>query len=148
MNDVDHFPLPIPEDDLPPIPSTGEKGPHVCDIIQLYLGILAELPPEQARLVLEHVRTCNDCTAVQRQMEQATWLLAGLPASIPSERIDHAVMDAHKGNSVTSAGDHYVVRHRHIRPILVEGVDPLQILRKRQLRVCLPDHQVAVDQDV
>ncbi len=81
MNNSDHFPLPIPEDDLPPIPSTGEKGPHVCDTIQLYLGILEELPPEQARLVREHVRTCNDCAAVQRQMEQATWLLAILPAS-------------------------------------------------------------------
>src|SRR5258708_11094970 len=94
MNDVDHFPFAIPEEDLPPSPSTGEKGPHVCDIIQLYLGILAELPPEQARLVLEHARTCNDCTAVQRQMEQATWLLARLPASTPSKRVDHAVLDA------------------------------------------------------
>src|SRR5258708_5274350 len=94
MNDVDHFPFAIPEEDLPPSPSTGEKGPHVCDIIQLYLGILAELSTEQARLVLEHVRTCNDCTAVQRQMEQATWLLARLPASTPSKRVDHAVMDA------------------------------------------------------
>src|SRR5258708_14955189 len=94
MNNTDHFPLPIPEDDLPPIPSTGEKGSHVCDTIQLYLGILEELPPEQARLVREHVRTCNDCTAVQRQMEQATWLLAILPASTPSERVDHAVLDA------------------------------------------------------
>src|SRR5258708_18986781 len=94
MNNTDHFPLPIPEDDLPPIPSTGEKGSHVCDTIQLYLGILEELPPEQARLVREHVRTCNDCTAVQRQMEQATWLLARLPASTPSKRVDHAVMDA------------------------------------------------------
>ncbi|MFL5706281.1 MAG: anti-sigma factor family protein [Ktedonobacteraceae bacterium] len=94
MNNVDHFPLPIPEDDMPPIPSSGEKGPHVCDIIQLYLGILEELPPEQARLVLEHVRICNDCTEAQRQMEQVTWLLAGLPASTPCERVDHAVMDA------------------------------------------------------
>src|SRR5258708_6471347 len=94
MNNNDHYALPIPEDDLPPIPSTGEKGSHVCDTIQLYLGILEELPPEQARLVREHVRTCNDCTAVQRQMEQATWLLARLPASTPSERVDHAVMDA------------------------------------------------------
>lgn len=103
MNNIDHFPLPKPEDDLPPIPSTGEKGPHVCDIIQLYLGILEELPPEQARLVLEHVRTCNDCAAVQRQMEQAIWLLAGLPASTPSEHVDHAVMDAIAARS--RAGD-------------------------------------------
>jgi hypothetical protein len=94
MNNSDHFPLPIPEDDMPPIPSTGEKGPQVCDTIQLYLGILDELPPGQAQLVLEHVRTCNDCAAAQRQMEQATWLLVGLPASTPSERVDHAVLDA------------------------------------------------------
>ncbi|MFL5660326.1 MAG: hypothetical protein ACJ8BW_03145, partial [Ktedonobacteraceae bacterium] len=102
MNNVDHFPLPIPEDDMPPIPSSGEKGPHVCDIIQLYLGILEELPLEQARLVLEHVRACNDCTAAQRQMEQATWLLAGLPASTPSERVDRAVLDA---IAASQAGD-------------------------------------------
>jgi hypothetical protein len=114
MKDVDHFPLPIPEDDLPPIPSTGEKGPHVCDIIQLYLGILAELPPEQARLVLEHVRTCNDCTAVQRQMEQATWLLAGLPASIPSERIDHAVMDA-----IAARSNSRVATYANAQPVVV-----------------------------
>lgn len=103
MNNADHFPLPIPEDDMPPIPSTGERGPHICDTIQLYLGILDELPPGQAELVLEHVRICNDCAAAQKQMEQATWLLAGLPASAPSERVDHAVLDAIAARS--RAGD-------------------------------------------
>jgi hypothetical protein len=61
---------------------------------------------------------------------------------------DQAVMDALKGNSVTSAGDHNVVRHRHISPVLVKGVDPLQIGRKRGLWVRLPNDQVAVNQDV
>ena len=123
MNNSDHFPLPIPEDELPSIPSTGEKGPNVCDTIQLYLGILEELPPEQARLVREHVRTCNDCAAVQRQMEQATRLLAGLPVSTPSKRVDHAVMDAIAARSnsrvATNAGNKQQATYANAQPVAV-----------------------------
>ncbi|MFL5624932.1 MAG: anti-sigma factor family protein [Ktedonobacteraceae bacterium] len=94
MNVSDNFLLPIPENDMPPIPLAGEKGPHVCDTIQLYLAILEELSPEQAQLVLEHVDTCSNCAEVQQQMQQATLVLKGLPESTPSERVDRAVMKA------------------------------------------------------
>src|SRR6266704_3662361 len=94
MNTSDNFLLPIPENDIPPIPQAGKKGPHVCDTIQLYLAILEDLPPEQAQLVLEHVRTCSNCAEVQQQMQQATQVLAKLPESMPSERVDRAVMEA------------------------------------------------------
>ncbi len=94
MNTSGNFLLPIPENDMPPIPQAGEKGPHVCDTIQLYLAILEDLIPEQAQLVLAHVRTCSNCGKVQQQMQQTTQVLAKLPESMPSERVDRAVMEA------------------------------------------------------
>jgi hypothetical protein len=61
---------------------------------------------------------------------------------------DQAVVDAGQGHAPARAGDDDVVRHRHIRPILVEGVDTLHTERERDRRVFLPDDPVAVDQDV
>jgi hypothetical protein len=40
---------------------------------------------------------------------------------------DQTVMDAPEGDSPAGAGDDDVVRNRHVRPVLVEGVDALQI---------------------
>ena len=61
---------------------------------------------------------------------------------------NQAVVDACERNSVTSAGDHNVVRHTDVCPVRVEGVNSLQIGWKWKSRVCLPDDPVAVDQDV
>jgi hypothetical protein len=97
MNTSDHFPLSTPENDMPPIPPLSSRGPLVCATIQLYLAILQDLPPEQARPVLEHARTCSQCEPVLRLMRQTTMLLAGLPASQPSKHVDRLVGQAIAG---------------------------------------------------
>src|SRR2546429_4922570 len=85
--------LPMPDDEhMPPLPKLGEVGPHVCETVQLYLGVLSELTTDEAEIVLEHVRACTDCAAVQRLMEGTTHVVAGLPDSMPSAHVDEAVM--------------------------------------------------------
>src|SRR5579859_1994422 len=92
MNNMD--PLPLPNDDMPPLPEAGEKGFQACASVCLYLAVLDDLPPEKAQLILEHTRTCPNCVAVQRQVQRTTRLLGELPASAPSSRVDQAVMAA------------------------------------------------------
>ncbi len=87
-------PLPIPEDDsLPAMPVMGESGPQVCAAVQLYLGVLNDLPAEQGEIIREHVRTCAGCTAVERLIQDTTDIIGGLPASMPSARVDEAVRE-------------------------------------------------------
>jgi Putative zinc-finger len=102
MNTSDHFPLPVPANDMPPIPLPFEKGPRVCATIQLYLAVLEDLPPEEAQRVLEHAQSCARCQPALRLMQQTTRLLTRLPASTPSAHVDQAVMRviserAHRG---------------------------------------------------
>src|SRR6266496_5590308 len=88
-------PLPIPEDDsLPAMPVMGESGPQVCAAVQLYLGVLNDLPAEQGEIIREHVRTCAGCAAVERLIQSTTDIIGGLPASMPSARVDEAVREA------------------------------------------------------
>ena len=88
-------PLPMPEDDsLPAMPGMGESGPQVCAAVQLYLGVLNDLPAEQGEIIREHVRTCAGCTAVERLIQGTTDIIGGLPASMPSARVDEAVREA------------------------------------------------------
>jgi hypothetical protein len=88
-------PLPIPEDDsLPAMPRMGESGPQVCAAVRLYLGVLNDLPAEQGEIIREHVRTCAGCTAVERLIQDTTDIIGGLPASMPSARVDEAVREA------------------------------------------------------
>ncbi len=94
MNTSDHFPLPMPEDEIPPLPLADESGPHACTTIQLYLAILEDLPPAQAQRVLEHASTCSQCGPVLHLMQQSVKVLARLPASAPSQRIDQLVGQA------------------------------------------------------
>src|SRR5437867_5265256 len=87
-------PLPIPEDDsLPAMPVMGESGPQVCAAVQLYLGVLNDLPAEQGEIIREHVRTCAGCAAVERLIQGTTEIIGGLPASMPSARVDEAVRE-------------------------------------------------------
>ena len=89
---TDH--LPMPEDDsLPTMPGMGETGPRVCAAVQLYLGVLNDLPAEQVEIIREHVRTCAGCAAVERLMQGTTDMIGGLPASMPSARVDEAVRE-------------------------------------------------------
>jgi hypothetical protein len=90
----DHFPLPEDNSIMPSIPKAGENGLQVCSTVRLYLAILDDLPPEQARPVLQHVQTCAGCAREQRLMQHTTRVFANLPASTPSPHIDQAIMAA------------------------------------------------------
>src|SRR5713226_9799718 len=94
MNSTDHFPFSDDNTIMPPIPKAGEYGSSVCSVVRLYLAILDDLPPEQARQVLEHVQNCIECAREQYLMQQATRVFASLPASTPSPLVDQAVMAA------------------------------------------------------
>ena len=61
---------------------------------------------------------------------------------------DLAVMHARKEDAPTGAGHDDIVGNAHVRPVLVKGVDALQIGRERELRVRLSDGEVAVDEDI
>jgi len=78
--------------DLPPVPRAGESGPQVCATIRLYLAILDDLSPEQVNQVFRHVSICQDCTAEYRLMNSATNLVAHLPTTSPSARVDAVIM--------------------------------------------------------
>jgi hypothetical protein len=89
----DHFSMPGGED-MPPLPRVGEVGPHVCSIIQLYLGVFDDLADGQKEIMREHVRTCADCAAIEQLMQSTTNIFGGLSSSMPSSRVDEAVMEA------------------------------------------------------
>lgn len=77
---------------LPLLPGIGEKGAQVCERIRLYLAIVDELSTEQARILSEHLTHCAQCATVFQQTQQATHLLAALPESTPSARVDAAIL--------------------------------------------------------
>src|SRR5258708_25479393 len=78
--------------DLPQLPRVGETGRQVCNIVRLYLAVLNDLAPEQVDQVLQHVSTCASCTWECHLMNSATRLVAGLPMTTPSARVDAAIM--------------------------------------------------------
>src|SRR5579885_2505619 len=80
--------------DLPPFPTMDEKGPQVCERVRFYLAIVDELPFEQVRILSEHLKGCAECAAEFQLLRQATHLIATLPESKPSARVDAAVLAA------------------------------------------------------
>lgn len=90
--------MPSPYDSLPPLPAPGERGPHVCEIIRLYLAVLPDLSlmPAQQAIIDDHLRICASCTEEQRLLNESERLLADLSAveTTPSARVDQAVMAA------------------------------------------------------
>jgi hypothetical protein len=78
--------------DLPPIPRAGEYGPQVCEIVRLYLAVLDDLSPEQVNLLFKHVTTCSACAGEFQLLNSATRLLSGLASTVPSSRVDAAIM--------------------------------------------------------
>ncbi|GAC1348882.1 MAG: hypothetical protein NVS4B7_09070 [Ktedonobacteraceae bacterium] len=88
------FSLPENNISLPPLPKSGDRGPDVCAIIQLYLGIQDELLPAQVAILQEHIRTCPNCALVQQELQQTNYLFANLPVSEPSARVDQAIRAA------------------------------------------------------
>src|SRR5437588_12141611 len=80
--------------ELPPIPVRDDSGPQDCAVIQLYLALLDDLPPEQVEAVSRHLDTCEQCTRELQRMQRTTRLVASLPASEPSARVDRAILAA------------------------------------------------------
>lgn len=80
--------------DFPPFPGIGEKGAPVCARVRFYLAIVDELPFAQVRILSEHLKGCAQCAAEFRLVHQATRLVASLPESTPSARVDAAVLAA------------------------------------------------------
>jgi hypothetical protein len=78
--------------DLPPFPTMDEKGPQVCARVRFYLAIVDELPFEQVRILSEHIKGCAECAAEFQLLRQATHLVATLPESTPSARVDAAIL--------------------------------------------------------
>lgn len=86
--------LPLPHNDMPPLPKSGEFGAQVCATVRLYLSIVDDLTPEQRTVLNEHVRICAECAKVQRLLQYTTSLFTNLPSTAPSQRVDQAVMTA------------------------------------------------------
>src|SRR5579883_1305885 len=78
--------------DLPPFPMMGEKGPQVCARVRFYLALVDELPFEQVRVLSEHIKGCAECASEFQLLRQATHLVATLPESSPSARVDAAIL--------------------------------------------------------
>ncbi|MEO7020986.1 MAG: hypothetical protein ABI234_12600 [Ktedonobacteraceae bacterium] len=77
--------------DFPPFPTMGARGPQVCAAVRFYLAIADDLSFEQIRILTEHLQDCPDCVAEFRLLRNTTRLVAALPASIPSARVDKAI---------------------------------------------------------
>ena len=77
------------------------------------------------------------------------YLRASVGAVIHHRVVDNpATMQTAKGHPPAGAGDNNIVCYRQVRPIAVEGVDALELVPKRQFKVSLPDHSIAVDHDI
>ena len=87
--------------DFPPFPMMGEKGPQVCESVRFYLAIIDDLPLEQVRILTGHIQECAGCAAEYRLLQQATRLIAELPESAPSRRVDDAILAALQSRSKT-----------------------------------------------
>jgi hypothetical protein len=70
----------------------GEKGEQVCARVRFYLAIVDELPFEQVRILSEHLKGCTQCAGEFQIIQQATRLVATLPESTPSARVDAALL--------------------------------------------------------
>jgi hypothetical protein len=89
MNSANHH-----NEALPPLPPHGATGARVCEVVQLYLSIIDDLPADQVRVLMEHVRGCANCAAAQRSLQLVTDAFTRLPETAPSARVDQAVWRA------------------------------------------------------
>jgi anti-sigma factor RsiW len=79
---------------LPPMPAPGDAGPQECAVVRLYLPLLDELAAEQVQAVYRHLAACEGCTQEVQRLQRTTRLVASLPASEPSARVDQAILAA------------------------------------------------------
>ena len=94
MSNSDRLPLPNNNNGMPPLPKSGEFGAQVCATVRLYLSIVDDLTAEQRMVLNEHVRICAECAKIQRLLQFSTSLFTNLPPTVPSQRVDQAVMAA------------------------------------------------------
>ena len=80
--------------DLPPLPRGGISGPSACATVRLYLAVLDDVAPEQARPIFEHVRGCSTCEAELRLLRRVAPLATGSAEFSPPPRVDQVVMAA------------------------------------------------------
>lgn len=94
---------------LPPLPPAGEYGPHVCEIVALYLAVLPDLSltPEQAGILAQHIRICARCAQEQQLVNASTAIVSGLGAveTTPSVRVDQAVLAAIAARAARAASN-------------------------------------------
>jgi hypothetical protein len=97
--------------DLPPLIGSV-YGPSACATVQLYLAVLADVTPEQAQLVFEHVKSCAECRAELRMLRRAALLATDSAEFAPPPRVDQVVMAA-----ITLKGQapHHVFTRRFLR---------------------------------
>lgn len=101
--------------DLPPFPVLGTSGSEVCEAVRFYLAIVDELSFEQVRILSEHVKGCEACATEYRLLQLTTRILAGLPESIPSTRVDNAVQ--------AFLHSQQPIQHSSTRPVSAKLVD-------------------------
>ncbi len=87
--------------DFPPFPAMGARGPQVCESVRFYLAIIDDLSLEQVRILTGHIQECAGCAAEFRLLQQATRLIADLPESRPSARVDQAILAAIQNRNST-----------------------------------------------
>src|SRR5258708_11842965 len=76
---------------LPPLPAKDEFGPHVCEIMRLYLAVWDDLTVTQKQIISEHIQHCTGCALEQQLLMYTTQLMVRLDASSPSPRVDASV---------------------------------------------------------
>jgi hypothetical protein len=80
--------------DLPPFPTIHDRTPRNCEAVRFYLAIADELPLEQVRILSEHAKLCPECAAEFRLLQRVNRMMAAMPPSTPSARVDAAVLAA------------------------------------------------------
>ncbi len=75
-------------------PLSREISSEACNVAQPYLGIIDDLPIEQARKVMVHVKQCPRCATELERLRRATQFVASLPITEPSANVDKAIRAA------------------------------------------------------
>lgn len=78
----------------PPFPPLGAKGPRACESVRFYLGIIDDLSFEQVSILSAHMQECAGCAAEFRLLRRVTSVVASLPESMPSARVNGAILAA------------------------------------------------------
>lgn len=110
--------------DLPPFPVLGASGPQVCEAVRFYLALVDELPFEQVRILSEHVKGCYACAAEFQLLQQTTRMLATLPESVPSARVDDAILTFLRSQQPAHPAS--VQLHPEKQPINLHQTPPLR----------------------